>query len=85
MEQFSARAFYQIGRLLDRVRVEYAEFTAAGGVAVNGSGVECRISADRALSLQEFIGDFQALRSTRIEDVQPSNRRHYQSRAKSDQ
>jgi hypothetical protein len=56
MERFSARAFYQIGKLLEKVCTEHEMYRAPGDALFAGSGANHTLSPERLKGLQEFVG-----------------------------
>jgi len=55
MEQFSARALYQMGKLLEKVCTEHQSYRPVGDAAFAGTGVNQRLSSGRVIGLQEFM------------------------------
>jgi hypothetical protein len=55
MERFSAKAFYQIGKLLEKVCTEHEMYRSPGDAMFTGSGANHTLSADRVRGLQAFM------------------------------
>jgi hypothetical protein len=55
MERFSAMAFYQIGKLLEKVCTEHEMYRAPGDAMFTGSGANHVLTQDRVRGLQEFM------------------------------
>jgi len=57
MEQFSARAFYQLGKLLERVAEEHRGYHPTAEALLLGIKVSDLLSEQRALGLREFASE----------------------------
>lgn len=54
MEEFSARAFYQMGKLIEKVRIDHANRRNLGDVSFSGSAAQKNLSPTELAGLREF-------------------------------
>jgi hypothetical protein len=55
MEQFSAKAYYKLGCLLERVKVQYANARNGGDPSFSGSAADVQLKSGESIGLAEFM------------------------------